>query len=748
MSGRNSLWLRLSESWAFGRRGAAAAIAPPPYTAVNPQPAALAHVRCHYTSHRETSTIDDAAWYSGGLLRASVTMRADISKQTQVLHDHVHGASEARPPRQQARQEVAKALQDKARLGRHTRMLLNPFQGVFSVSSCIEVMKASNDTAGLMQRVVGIHTLQKALCVARKPPAACDSSEHALMAWLSPLVDRVSQLRARASAQLLYALAKMHQVQHGWEVIVAAPHVHGMLEQLLEQLADMVPDMESQEISNCAYACALLGPESLRLTEADSPAARLVASLTVVVEQSPGAFQARHLANMAWSFARLAVEAPEAYRTIVRQLITTHRGVANAQDVANSVWALARSHSATPELLQLVEAHMLRPIPSVGDARAARGHISSFSVAHLLMTLWAFGQCGAPAQRLYDAAALRLQDTVWDAPDRALVSIAQTFTQSCVRRTPQRNELLRRTASALAQRVPGSPELKQRTAAKPHALANVLYHLSVLAASVPAPSANALGQASDAGGGRSAVQAKLVDSPDADAVLCFDVSDADVVRAAAQVIHAIELANEQDVMILCSTLDTSSCVRMMIALQRLDCRAEKLSRALSQSVAPQILDMQPAQIVATAIWCARINGGSQDWQLGGALATAAELLAEEFSEREAHTLLKSLQQSGLVAPDAFRKLQARARHMEQATGRGRSSSVEALGAEPAAEHRCTDPTHLATELDRTRAWSAKQQAAPTASVCHFRALARKQKGKLKGSHKKRWQIDDVLKDIE
>lgn len=76
--------------------------------------------------------------------------------------------------------------------------------------------------------------------------------------------------------------------------------------------------------------------------------------------------------------------------------------------------------------------HMVRPLPLVSDDRIARGHLSTFSLSQLTMSLWALARLRLHSAALYSGASMHLMRCRAQLSDKALSELAATFTVPAV----------------------------------------------------------------------------------------------------------------------------------------------------------------------------------------------------------------------------------------------------------------------------------------------------------------------------
>lgn len=163
--------------------------------------------------------------------------------------------------------------------GRSSRLFHNPFQGIREIPTCLDVMLENRFDAGLMTRVVGVHTLQKAALGRRHRNYQVSNENIDLVCrWLSPLqepeptkpathanerMDQISeqtlsksavarsresavlQLRQRGAVMLLYSLAKLQQVR-GWRPLIEKESIQSLIQLIVRRLAQLTTSLDAQ----------------------------------------------------------------------------------------------------------------------------------------------------------------------------------------------------------------------------------------------------------------------------------------------------------------------------------------------------------------------------------------------------------------------------------------------------------------------------------------------------------------------
>lgn len=153
------------------------------------------------------------------------------------------------------------AQQVTARHGRSARMLENPFQGLREPRSCLRVMSESASTAGLMQRVVGLHSLQKCVYISSPRIKATPEDLSTVMLWLMPLTLpsphpsasngppprlRLHELRWRGAAMLLYSFASLLTARSGWQHLLDKPGMQDLKASTVTHVTSLVHQLDPQ----------------------------------------------------------------------------------------------------------------------------------------------------------------------------------------------------------------------------------------------------------------------------------------------------------------------------------------------------------------------------------------------------------------------------------------------------------------------------------------------------------------------
>eukprot|EP00892_Ulva_mutabilis_P007199 jgi/Ulvmu1/4851/UM020_0137.1 len=346
-----------------------------------------------------------------------------------------------------------------ARHGRGARMLDNPFQGLREPRSCLRIMSEGASTAGLMQRVVGLHSLQKSVYFSSPRFKASPEDLSTVMLWLMPLTlpgprpsgrgqpasPRLYELRWRGASMLLYSFASLLTARSGWQHLLDKPGMQSLQCSTVTHVSSLVHQLDPQAVSNTLYAAARLGISD----------GRLITGLTLAADRLAPHMDAQHLANSLWALASLDVGLPD---TITALLVHLGHRQANAVDVSSALWALARLQCLPPADLQepvaQIVMRMLRPLPAIQEPAAAVGHISTFSPRQLATAVWSLSSLNLHSGPLYDIAAPLLIRSMAASSDKALSMAAATYSRPAVQeRSRLALPLLRAVLCSLRERI-------------------------------------------------------------------------------------------------------------------------------------------------------------------------------------------------------------------------------------------------------------------------------------------------------
>lgn len=140
-------------------------------------------------------------------------------------------------------------------------MLDNPFQGLREPRSCLTVMAESASTAGLMQRVAGLHSLQKSVHLSSPRYKATPEDLSTVMLWLMPLTLpstqastsqgppyrlRLHELRWRGASMLLYSFANLITAKCGWQNLVNKPGMQNLHDSAIDHTSSLVNQLDHQ----------------------------------------------------------------------------------------------------------------------------------------------------------------------------------------------------------------------------------------------------------------------------------------------------------------------------------------------------------------------------------------------------------------------------------------------------------------------------------------------------------------------
>lgn len=138
-------------------------------------------------------------------------------------------------------------------------MLENPFHGLREPRSCLRIMAESASTAGLMQRVVGLHSLQKAVHCCSPRYKASPEDLSTVMLWLMPLTlpaaqaspapgqrQRLHDLRWRGASMLLYSFANLITAKCGWQHLSSKPGMQNLQASATAHTASLVHHLDPQ----------------------------------------------------------------------------------------------------------------------------------------------------------------------------------------------------------------------------------------------------------------------------------------------------------------------------------------------------------------------------------------------------------------------------------------------------------------------------------------------------------------------
>lgn len=161
------------------------------------------------------------------------------------------------------------------------------------------------------------------------------------------------------------------------------------MDSLAAAVASRAQQLNSQELSMCAWALAVGGVASGGAIEAVSAAAR------EKMDRGGGSkngFSAQQLSTIAWSLAKLGVHDPRLLASVSRVAVRCDPASFNAQDLANLAWAFPRVRATAPKPLLDFIAETSRGLLESAKDRGERDRESrGFKPQNLAMLVWAYG---------------------------------------------------------------------------------------------------------------------------------------------------------------------------------------------------------------------------------------------------------------------------------------------------------------------------------------------------------------------
>eukprot|EP00956_Cyclotella_meneghiniana_P008599 scaffold11689_cov69-Cyclotella_meneghiniana.AAC.3 len=150
----------------------------------------------------------------------------------------------------------------------------------------------------------------------------------------------------------------------------------GIFHALVKATDANLPDFKSRDLSNIAYAYALLGYDP-KIDERSLLGAIAEKSIDCIQQ-----FEPQHFANTVWSYARLNVDNPRLFQS-VGDAVASKRDLDEfkPQELANIVWAYATAKAQHSDLFQ-----------NVGDSIAATDDLRSFNPQNLANIVWAYAK--------------------------------------------------------------------------------------------------------------------------------------------------------------------------------------------------------------------------------------------------------------------------------------------------------------------------------------------------------------------
>ncbi len=220
---------------------------------------------------------------------------------------------------------------------------------------------------------------------------------------LKPLMGRSARLalsgalRGRELANVIYGVARSRFPESATR--------SGLLEALAAVAASTRLDsMNSQELSNTAWAFATTGHHATALFEA----------LAEVAEISIDDFNPQELSNLCWAYATAGHQAPALFDAVAA---ASAPALMNPQNIANTCWAFATAKHRAPALFD-----------ALADAACAR--ITELEPQHLANMAWAYTTAQHAAPRLYDAIATAVSTRVGQFKPRELSALAFAFAEA------------------------------------------------------------------------------------------------------------------------------------------------------------------------------------------------------------------------------------------------------------------------------------------------------------------------------
>ena len=143
---------------------------------------------------------------------------------------------------------------------------------------------------------------------------------------------------------------------------------------------------EARNLATAAHRAAKFRGHDLRQD-------RRMATLADACRARVRDFEPQHLANTAWAFATMGIDARKLFDAIA-DAARSRLSEFKAQELANTAWAFAKSGIDARELFDAI-------------ADAARSRLCEFNAQNLANTAWAFATMGIDARKLFDAIADR-----------------------------------------------------------------------------------------------------------------------------------------------------------------------------------------------------------------------------------------------------------------------------------------------------------------------------------------------------
>lgn len=162
---------------------------------------------------------------------------------------------------------------------------------------------------------------------------------------------------------------------------------------LAQTANDLLPRFNSRELSNLAYAYALLGCDP-KLDNHDT----LFQQIAVESIHRIHRFNAQDLSNLMWAYATIKVSHPILFRSVGDVVVgLPDLDAFKPQEISILVWAFATANQSHPTLFE-----------KIGDAVAALDHLSAYNPQELSNLVWAYATLNESHSGLFDKVALAI----------------------------------------------------------------------------------------------------------------------------------------------------------------------------------------------------------------------------------------------------------------------------------------------------------------------------------------------------
>eukprot|EP00956_Cyclotella_meneghiniana_P009481 scaffold13137_cov57-Cyclotella_meneghiniana.AAC.2 len=220
-----------------------------------------------------------------------------------------------------------------------------------------------------------------------------DIIEHQISVLLCFTCDSLKKLKPRQLSEITLSIAKIVQnIREAYERRrVSIYHQafgkvlqesssnpnQGIFHALAKATDANLPDFESRDLSNTAYAYALLGYDPT-INERSLLGSIAEISINYCINQ----FEPQGISNILWSYAKLNVHHPQLFQS-VGNTVASKRDLDEfaPQALSNIVWAYATNNAHHAGLFQ-----------NVGNAVASKSDLNDFTPQHFANIVWAYAK--------------------------------------------------------------------------------------------------------------------------------------------------------------------------------------------------------------------------------------------------------------------------------------------------------------------------------------------------------------------